>query len=117
VWGANLGGNFPYIDDFDPETGTATSLKTLDLTADSYQDPAQINGTVDKYIDHLLEFEDTTWHQDGVEQVVLKDDIQNYEMVLGVPAGQGTPEQIEALQQLQESAAERGVTLNIMEVP
>jgi hypothetical protein len=53
--GKNLPGNFPVIDRF--VNGTATSIKSIDLSAKSYQSMTTLNRTVTGYIDKVAAFQ------------------------------------------------------------
>ncbi|MBI3241805.1 MAG: hypothetical protein HYZ49_05870 [Chloroflexi bacterium] len=114
---ANIGGNFPTIDDIDSDTGTATSLKTLDVTAETYEDTGKMESKVESYIDDLSDFDDTIWHQNGEEIAVSRDDIDQLALVLGIPAGKASNEQVESLLKLEEYASSKGVQLVIKEIP
>jgi hypothetical protein len=46
----NLPWNYPVVDDFNWDTGVATSLKSLDLNAASYQDPTILANRLNTYI-------------------------------------------------------------------
>jgi RHS repeat-associated protein len=51
--------NFPVIDDF--ANGVATSIKSLDLTADSYQAASALSGKLGEYASKLSTFAGRTW--------------------------------------------------------
>jgi hypothetical protein len=59
--GANLPGNFPVIDQFDFASGTATSIKSIDLTAASYQNTATLASRLNGYVDSVAGFNGNTW--------------------------------------------------------
>jgi hypothetical protein len=59
VLGTNLPGNFPAIDRF--LQGTATSIKSLDLAAKTYQDTRALTRTVTRYIDGVAKFQGRMW--------------------------------------------------------
>ena len=60
----NLGYTFKTFDNFDNTTGTATSVKSVNLNAPSYQDdyknPNQLSNTLNGYINATLNFENYT---------------------------------------------------------
>ena len=116
VKGANIGGNFPTIDDFDEDTGVATSYKTIDLTAESYQSPSALTGRLHDCIDPLSEFEGKTWHLDGEAIEVEGDSVEEKILAIGVPPGVCTKEQAQALTEAKEYASQKGVKLIIEEV-
>ncbi|MES2206723.1 MAG: RHS repeat-associated core domain-containing protein [Pseudomonadota bacterium] len=56
--GQNLPSNFPTIDRF--IDGTATSIKSIDLGASSYQNASKLNRTLTGYIDKIANYNGTT---------------------------------------------------------
>ncbi len=105
--GANLPQNFPVIDRF--VNGVATSIKTLDLNAATYQNVATLSRQVQGYINTLANFQGAQWLQANM--------ITGRELLLAVPSGAGTQAQWAALQALQQYAANLGVTLTIVQIP
>ena len=57
--GHNLPGNFPVIDKF--ENGLATSIKSLDLDAATYQSGSTLTRTLNGYVDKVAGFQGRTW--------------------------------------------------------
>jgi RHS repeat-associated protein len=57
--GANLPSNFPIIDGF--ANGVATSIKSLDLGAATYQDTTTLSRTINGYVDSVAAFNGRTW--------------------------------------------------------
>ncbi len=55
--GQNLPQNFPVIDRF--ENGVATSIKSLDVNASSYQSTATLTRTLNRYIDNVAAYNGT----------------------------------------------------------
>ncbi|MGB0563458.1 MAG: RHS repeat-associated core domain-containing protein [Spirulinaceae cyanobacterium] len=53
--------NFPTIDDYDSFTGVATSIKSLDLTAKTYQNPKRMVAQIDSYAKKLSKFNGRTY--------------------------------------------------------
>jgi len=51
--------NYPVIDSFD--NGAATSIKSIDLNASSYQNMSTLNRTLTRYIDSLSNFNGRDW--------------------------------------------------------
>jgi hypothetical protein len=105
--GHNLPNNFPVIDKF--VNGVATSIKSLDLNAKSYQSIATLNRTVTKYIDKVANFNGRTWA--GVS--VKGRDITGRSLDLAVPSG-GSSAQNAALNQLVKYGQSQGVNVNIV---
>ncbi len=105
-----LARNFPVIDRF--ANGVATSIKSIDLRAASYQNISTLTSTVQGYITTLANWQGATWG--GVR--INAAQITGRELLLAIPPG-ATQAQMEALQQVQQWAQTVGVTLNIVIVP
>ncbi len=105
--GANLPPNFPVIDRF--VNGVATSIKTLDLNAPTYQNISMLTNKVQGYINTLANFQGARHIQAHM--------ITGRELLLAVPSGAGTQAQWAALQALQQYAANLGVILTIVQIP
>lgn len=108
--GSNLPRSFPVIDRLD--NGVATSIKSLDLNAVSYQDPAVLTRTVRGYIDNVAKFNGAK--RDGFE--VLPREVTGRALDLAIP-GAGTAAQQRALGQLTEYGRLAGVTVNVIVLP
>jgi hypothetical protein len=105
--GRNLARNFPVIDRF--INGLATSIKSLDLTASSYQNISALTSRVQQYLNVLANFQ-------GARNIAPYM-ITGRQLLLAVPANSGTPAQWAALRSLQQAAANLGVTLTIVQIP
>jgi hypothetical protein len=106
--GRNLPGNFPVIDRF--ADGVATSIKTIDLGATSYQNIATLTRIVTGYIDEVAAFSGRTWA--GV--TVRGADITGRALELAIPAGSGTAAQQAALQAAVRYGQSLGVNVTII---
>jgi hypothetical protein len=93
--------NFPTIDMIG--AGVATSIKSIDLNAATYQDAARLTYRLNKYIDDLAEFNGATWATD----VVKSSDITNRTLNLVIPKGSMTTVQLEAIEAAQRNALSR----------
>jgi hypothetical protein len=107
---SHLSQNFPVIDRF--RNGVATSIKSIDLGASSYQNISTLTSKVTGYVNTLANWQGTRWG--GFE--VGANDIAAREVLLAIPPG-ASEAQMAALQQLQQWATTVGVTLNITVVP
>jgi len=105
-----LAQNFPVIDRF--VNGVATSIKSIDLRAASYQNIGTLTRTVQGYVTTLANWQGARWGEFQVEAA----DIVGREVLLAIPPG-ASQAQMAALQQLQQWATTIGVTLNIVVVP
>jgi filamentous hemagglutinin len=73
--------SFNVFDNFNGATGEAISVKTLDTTASSYQNPSKIAGQLRKYVNDTLNFEIDS----GAGFVLRKDMINSRTIQLGIP--------------------------------
>lgn len=107
----NLSQNFPVIDRF--QNGVATSIKSLDLGANSYQNINTLTNTVRGYVNMLANWQGVrSWG--GV--TIRSTDILGREVMLAIPPG-ASQAQINALLQLQQWAVTQGVNMTVVVVP
>ncbi len=92
--------------------GIATSIKSIDLLAPTYQNPANIQAKVWHSISTLSKWEGATWGHIELqpESIILR------EVLLAIPTG-ASAEQMDVLRQMQQLAPDAGVILNIVIVP
>jgi hypothetical protein len=90
--GRELHPNFPIIDKI--PNGVATSIKSLDLRAATYQDEARLTYRLRKYVSDLSEFDGARWAND----VVLPSEIRGRALSLAIPNGSMTAAQREAIE-------------------
>ena len=102
IFGANLPGNFPVIDRF--AKGIATSIKSLDLRAVSYQDAAKLMGKLNNYVDSVARFKGNSWA--GV--VIDASQVKIRELLVVVP-GVGSASQQAAIRAVVARAKSMGV--------
>lgn len=112
-FGANLPGTFPVISSFDPKTGVAVMIKSMDLTASSYRSKDGVEKQLQQYIATLAAYkgQEEPWGQKGI--VIPGSGIKEKQLLLVIPenpVGQGVED---ALNECISSAAKRGVTLKI----
>ena len=108
--GHNLPSNFPVIDRF--QNGMATSIKSLDLGAPTYQSTATLSRTLNGYIDKVASFQGRSWA--GVN--IRAQDISGRALDLAVP-GRGSAAQQTIINQSVRYGASRGVTVNVIIYP
>ncbi|CAH0446416.1 Deoxyribonuclease CdiA [Ralstonia pseudosolanacearum] len=105
--------NFSTFDHLAPD-GTAVSTKTMDtLGSVSYQKPANITRTLNKYVDDMVNFS-----SDGSKQsdfILRNTDISAKQMQLGVPYGT-TSEQMAAIAQSIQYAESKGIKIIVTKV-
>jgi hypothetical protein len=110
--GANLPENFPTIDRF--QNGVVTSIKSLDLTARTYQRLATLTSTVRGYIDKVASYQGQPRPWGGIQ--IAPTEITGRAVDLAIPACGATQAQLDTLAALQQYAARVGVTLKIVPV-
>jgi len=79
--GKNLASGFPVIDKF--VRGVATSIKSIDLTAKTYQNAEKLAKTLSDYVDKVASFKGAKLGQDVVEQSAIK----ARELEVAIPPG------------------------------
>jgi hypothetical protein len=107
--GGNLPSNFPVIDRF--KDGVATSIKSLDLRAASYQNPSALLRTLNGYVDKVAAFNGRSW----ADVEIAGSRIRGRELQLAVP-GQGTPGQQAMIQAAARRAQGMGVQLTYVKL-
>lgn len=100
--------NFPVIDQWD--NGVATSIKSIDLNAATYQDAGRLGYRINNYIAKLADFDGATY---GETANVQGDDIVSRVLNLVVPKGSMTSVQKSALDAAVDRAKKVGVSLKI----
>lgn len=115
IFGANLPSTFPVISSFDSITGRAMMIKSMDLTADSYQNKAELEKTINDYIKKLVKFDgqEKPWGEKGI--IIRKSEIKTRELVLVIPKNPVKPEIKRAIDEYIINAASRGITLKVEE--
>lgn len=108
--GHNLPSNFPVIDRF--ENGLATSIKSIDLDAATYQNGATLARTLGGYVDKVADFQGTTWA--GV--AVRGQSITGRALDLAIP-NSGSAAQQAIINQTVTYGASRGVSVNVIVFP
>ncbi|HOJ09667.1 MAG TPA: TadE/TadG family type IV pilus assembly protein [Clostridiales bacterium] len=111
LYGANLPFNLPVIARF--EKGTATMIKSMDLTADSYQEPELVSKKVELYINELLGYQgqEVPW---GKDQIIIKPgDIKVRQLILVIPGNPIEPKVINTLEECRLKAGTEGIILKI----
>jgi hypothetical protein len=84
--GDKLLGNFPKIDVFDQLTGKATSIKTIDFDAKTYQNVGNFERKVSQYANDLATLSaNLSGKVNGVAYVVRSGDIASRQLIIGVP--------------------------------
>src|SRR6185437_7023249 len=108
--GKNLAAGFPVIDKF--LNGTATSIKSIDLTAKTYQNIEKLASTLDNYIGKVANFKGGKYGKDVVEETAIK----ARELQVAIPKGSMSAAQQDVFNAAAKSAQKQGVKLTITEV-
>jgi hypothetical protein len=103
--GAKLADNFPVIDRF--VDGIATSIKSIDLSAATYQSAARLMSRINRYVDEVAAFNGAKWGADEVESSAITGRALN----LAVPKGSITATQQAAIDAARVRAKSLGVDL------
>jgi hypothetical protein len=103
--GGNLPSGFETIDRF--ADGVATSIKSIDLNAATYQDAARLTSRLNKYIDDLSEF--TGAYRAG--RTITSDEITERVLSLAVPKGSTTSVQRAAIEAIRVRAKSLDIDL------
>ncbi len=110
--GANIGGNYPVIDDF--RNGVATSFKTIDLRSPSYQTSIQVTQAVSRYVNKLNGFAGRKW---GNGICAPEGQIRVRVLDIGIPLESASKEQQRGLREASAYARSKGISVLIKEVP
>jgi Iap family predicted aminopeptidase len=103
--------NFPVIDGWEEEEGVATSIKSIDLNAATYQNGMGLTYRLNQYIDSLASFEGDTMG----DIVIENSDISGRVLDIAVPRGSMTAAQKAAIDAASLRAQAVGIKLVITE--
>lgn len=109
----NLGANYPVVDDIRVYDKVATSMKTINLTDKTYQNPTNIKSLGIRYVDMFDRFPGVTY-PDGYH--IPREAFEHYHLEIGIPAGKRSDGQRDALFDIQEYGQQKGVRVIIVEV-
>lgn len=109
LFGANLPSSFPVIAKYD--NGHAVMIKSMDLTAESYQHGNNAEKTLLEYIDKLAAYkgQQTPWGSDDI--VIREQDIISKELKLVIPKNELSDTNEALLEKMVHTAAAKGITL------
>ncbi len=100
--------NFPTIDKI--VDGVATSIKSMDLTASSYQKGNTVLNTLKGYIDDLAKFKDANW---SGTRVIEGKTYTSKALELAVQTGKGTESQWSQISQAINYAIENNINVTL----
>ncbi len=103
--------NYPVIDAF--KNGVATSIKSLDLGAASYQTMSNLRSTLKQYVNKLAKFDGAEWGGDVVYGFQIKERV----LSLGIDLTKATDEQWKILDEIVEWAKkEKNIRVKITHI-
>jgi hypothetical protein len=83
--------------------GVATSIKSIDLNAATYQDSGRLSARLNKYVDGLAEYEGGAWG----ERRILPEEINGRILSLAIPKGSMTEEQRIVIEAVRDRATRK----------
>ena len=108
--GNNLGRNFPVIDKL--ENGVITSIKSMDLSAPSYQKSRDIYNKLKRDVDKLDEFKKQEWNNKSIRS----NDYSSKRLEIAIPDMEITVEQRKGLEMIKEYTRNKGIETTIIVV-
>ena len=105
--GENLPSGFKTIDIW--KNGIATSIKSIDATSKTYQNPAALQSKAEEYIRKVANY--SGGRRGAVS--IKKNEIRGRQLILAVPEGFISPSQQSVLRGLHSYAGSRGVMLRV----
>jgi hypothetical protein len=111
IFGANLPWGFPGISSL--KNGCAILIRSMDITAATYQNPENIERTVNGYIDDLAEYNGQVKPWGSEKKVILPEDIHSRKLLLVIPSNPVGDSTLNALDSCRIYAAGRGVMLEV----
>jgi len=111
IFGANLPDSFPVIASF--KSGTATMIKSMDVTARSYQGGEGVEKKLCEYIDILSAYngQEKPWGRTGI--VIRQNEIKTKQLLLVIPSNPVSEEVQEAVNRCAEYAKTKGIELRV----
>jgi hypothetical protein len=110
ILGRSLSRTFPGIDNM--VRRMAISNKSIDLRAQSYQNPARLRSLINKYADKVAKFDSGKL----AEQRIFPEGVRERMLHLGVPKGHVSPAQQKVLDAARAYADKKGVILHVTQI-
>lgn len=113
IFRANLPFNFPLISSFHRTTGKVVMIKSMDLTAVSYEDPVNVKRRIQTFIKELSDYrgQSIPWGKDKI--VIDPVEILDRELILVIPENTLSPETENELTKLSTYALINGIRLKV----
>jgi RHS repeat-associated protein len=106
--GGNLPTNFPVVDKL--ANGVATSIKSIDVTAKSYQKSGALLGTLKGYVNSLKNFSGSTYGRTTIQEGV---DFTSKSLEVAVQPGKASLNQWEQIGKAMQYAKDNGVDFTL----
>lgn len=108
--GQNLPPNFPVVDKYDQATGTATSIKSINLHSPTYQNTSNLRNKLNKYLRDLEQFPGATYanRQVGTPNFPMNAKV----LEIYIPAGASTSQQF-ILQEIIAVGQNKGIRVSV----
>ncbi|ATB38522.1 hypothetical protein CYFUS_003957 [Cystobacter fuscus] len=110
----HLGGKLPYgfpvIDKF--SRGVATSIKSINLRAATYQNPSRLSSLLNGYVNKLANFRGAS----RMGQTISQSQIQSRVLEVVIPKGAVSPAQQQVINQAIQNANSRGILMKVIEI-
>lgn len=106
--GGNLGWNFPVIDKL--KNGVVTSIKSIDLSAKTYQKGNNLFNTLKKYINKVDDFSGANWGGQNIQEGVQ---FTEKAIELGINPNKATIGQWEQIGKAMDLAKEKGIDFTL----
>jgi len=115
LYGHNVPAGFRTIDRWDNVTGTAASIKSMDLNAVTYQTPSRMSYQIKDYIDSVAGYTGTT--RLGHGHLVINPHEINFRVLDLVVPNNGSAAQQQVINQMIEYGRTQGVQVNVIVHP
>lgn len=114
IFGHNLHPNNPTVDRWEPDSGTVTSIKSVDLNSPTYgnEENNALYNKLFKAVNDLAEFQGSHYADIHIKSEEIKSRI----LTIIVPS-KGTASQQEVMRRIVELGKQRGVTVNFTIYP
>ncbi len=109
IFGSGLPGFFPVIDAYDPMSGNAISIISVNTTLDSYRDGVRLEEKISIKLDELEGF--SGGNCEGFE--LCSKDIEEKEILVVVPVNPLTAGQLRALESCERKAGAEGIRFTL----
>ena len=109
----NTGHNYPTVDHFDKSTGVATSVKSIDTSAKSYQGCSGLHSRLKSYIKDVASFNGSDKYELPDGSKIRPNMVKGRRLQVVLPDRPLTPQQIEALNAAKADADKIGVKFDL----